>query len=199
MINDIFRGELVRLTAEEPETVGKAFSVWDRDSEFRRLEDNQPPRLWSVKKIKEFIEKEHEDQRNREFVFFIRTLEGDSLIGFVELFIPTWIHGDAWVGIGIGDRHYWGKGYGTDAMRLILRYAFQELNLNRVSLDVFSYNPRAIRSYEKAGFKHEGRQRNTLLREGSRADFLLMGILREEWLAQYGDSYDEATRVEAAR
>jgi RimJ/RimL family protein N-acetyltransferase len=71
-------------------------------------------------------------------------------------------------------------------MQVILRYAFQELNLRRVSLDTFEYNPRAIRSYEKAGFVHEGRVRKFLLREGRRWDMLFMGILREEWLARNG-------------
>ena len=86
------------------------------------------------------------------------------------------------MGIGLGEREYWGKGYGTDTMRLAVRYAFMELNLNRVTLNVFEYNPRAIRCYEKAGFRHEGRQRQFLNRNGRRWDVLEMGILRDEWL-----------------
>ena len=66
-------------------------------------------------------------------------------------------------------------------MRIILRYAFDELNLKRVTLNVFDYNPRAIRSYEKAGFKLEGRQREALHKDGQRYDILYMGILRDEW------------------
>jgi RimJ/RimL family protein N-acetyltransferase len=69
-------------------------------------------------------------------------------------------------------------------MKIILRYAFTELNLQRVSLNVFEYNPRGVRSYEKAGFSHEGRERGLLLREGKRWDVIFMGILREEWLKQ---------------
>jgi RimJ/RimL family protein N-acetyltransferase len=85
------------------------------------------------------------------------------------------------VGLGIGDRNDWGKGYGTDAMKIILRFAFTELNLRRVTLTVFEYNPRAIRSYEKVGFRHEGRLRSILLRDGKRWDMLYMGILAEDW------------------
>ncbi len=85
------------------------------------------------------------------------------------------------MGIGIGEREYWGNGYGTDAMRAILHFAFTELNLYRVSLNVFEYNPRAIRSYEKAGFVAEGRQRQVLNRDGRRWDVIYMGILHEEW------------------
>jgi RimJ/RimL family protein N-acetyltransferase len=93
----------------------------------------------------------------------------------------SWSNGNSWVGIGIGEREYWGRGYGTDAMRVVLRFAFQELNLHRVSLSVFAYNERAVRSYVKAGFREEGRTRELMLREGTRHDVIEMGILREEW------------------
>ena len=73
-------------------------------------------------------------------------------------------------------------------MNILLRYAFTELNLWRVSLGVFEYNPRAIRSYEKVGFQHEGRSRKHLNHEGKRWDIFFMGILRDEWLAQNKES-----------
>ncbi|MCJ7660780.1 MAG: GNAT family N-acetyltransferase [Anaerolineales bacterium] len=92
-----------------------------------------------------------------------------------------WSHGDSSVGIGIGEREYWSKGYGTDAMNVILRFAFDELNLYRISLNVFEYNQRAIRSYEKVGFVVEGREREFLRRAGRRWDMIFMGLLREEW------------------
>jgi len=66
-------------------------------------------------------------------------------------------------------------------MRVMLRYAFAELNLHRVSLNVFEYNPRAIRSYEICGFVREGRCRQALHRDGRRWDLIYMGIMREEW------------------
>ena len=176
-----FQGKLVHLTAEDPKALGEAYSRWGRDSEYIRLVDHDPARLWSPKKFKEWIEKDLEKEPPSEFFFTIRTLEDDQLIGFIGLGGLQWAHGDTWVGIGLGERKYWSKGYGTDAMRIILRYAFTELNLHRVSLDTFEYNPRAIRSYEKAGFKIEGRVRQLLNREGRRWDVIYMGILREEW------------------
>ena len=98
----------------------------------------------------------------------------------------NWNASDSFVGLGIGDRNEWGKGYGTEAMNLMLEFAFTEINLRRVTLTVFEYNPRAIRSYEKTGFHHEGRLRQFLTREGRHWDMLYMGILREEWLAFNG-------------
>ena len=71
-----------------------------------------------------------------------------------SVIVVNWNGRDAFVGLGIGETEYWNKGYGTDVMNVLLRYAFMELNLLRVTLSVFEYNPRAIRSYEKAGFRH---------------------------------------------
>ena len=180
-MDDIFRGELVRLSGDDPQTVAEAFQRWNRDSEYARLLDDEPPKLYSVKSFKEWLEKKFGQDDEFHFFFTIRALEGDRLIGFVGLFGIQWNHGSAWVGIGLGEREYWGKGYGTDAMRVMLRYAFSELNLYRVNLDVFGYNPRAIRSYEKAGFKIEGREPKSVLRDGQSYDMILMGILRDEW------------------
>jgi RimJ/RimL family protein N-acetyltransferase len=180
-MENIFRGELVRLSGDDPQTVAEAFSRWNRDSEYARLLDDEPPKLYSVKSFKAWLERKFDQDDEFRYFFTIRTLEGDQLIGFIGLFGIQWNHGSAWVGIGLGERDYWGKGYGTDAMRLILRYAFRELNLYRLNLDVFAYNPRAIRSYEKAGFKIEGREPKSVLRDGQRYDMILMGILREEW------------------
>jgi RimJ/RimL family protein N-acetyltransferase len=179
-MNDLLRGKLVRLTSEDPEIMAPLISRWSSDSEFWRLEDWDPARSLSVKAMRDWIEKHREEEMA--YIFAIRRMEDDRIIGEVGLDGGVqWSHGDSFVGIALGEREFWGKGYGTDAMRVILHYAFTELNLRRVTLNVFEYNPRAIRSYEKAGFVLEGRERGAVLREGRRWDVLYMGILREEW------------------
>jgi len=180
-MDDIFRGQLVRLGGIDPQTLAEAFTRWNRDTEYTRLLDDEPNRPRSVNTHKTWIEKELEEGGDLRYSFTIQTLDHDELIGFIGLFEIQWNHGNCWVGIGLGEREYWGKGYGTDAMRTVLRYAFDELGLNRVTLGVFEYNPRAIRAYEKAGFQHEGRARKVLNRDGERKDILFMGILRDEW------------------
>jgi RimJ/RimL family protein N-acetyltransferase len=180
MKTDLLHGSLVHLTVQDPETMAKLFSHWSGDSEYSRLLDWDPACRFSVKSSQKWLEKDSEKQTN--YYFAIRTLEDDRIIGVIGLDGIQWTHGDCFVGIGLGEREFWGKGYGTDAMKIILRYAFTELNLQRVSLNVFEYNPRGVRSYEKAGFSHEGRERGLLLREGKRWDVIFMGILREEWL-----------------
>lgn len=184
MNKDVLCGRLVRLTVEEPRTLAEACTSWNHDSEYLRLLDANAANQVSTKKLTEWIEKDMEKDPPREWLFGIRSLEGDQLLGFMDLEGAMFPHGETFVGIGIGKREFWGKGYGTDAMKVILRYAFQELNLRRVSLDTFEYNPRAIGSYENAGFVHEGRARGFLHREGKRWDMIYMGILREEWLTR---------------
>jgi len=180
----LFTGKQVRLTAENPQVMGEAFSRWDRDSEFFRLLDNDPQALYSRKKITDWLEKDIEKTENDSFFFSIRTLDQDQLIGFIAIWDIQWSHGSSWVSIGLGEREFWGKGFGTDAMRLILNYAFNELNLYRVTLFVFGYNERAIRSYQKAGFQIEGRFRQGIQRGGKRWDVILMGVLRSDWEAE---------------
>lgn len=188
-MKELFQGRLVRLTFEEPEALAKAEVRWQRDSEFDRLADSDPIRLFSEKRIREqYVERRVDKGFDPEsFSFYVRTLSDDRLIGFLGMRVDL-IHGDAMVGIGIGERDFWNKGYGTDMMEVCLRYAFLELGVQRVSLGVLAYNARAQRSYEKAGFRPEGRTRQDVLREGKRVDTLWMGILREEWFAlQNGD------------
>jgi RimJ/RimL family protein N-acetyltransferase len=184
MNGDLFRGDLVQLVKEEPEIAAKAFARWERDSEYMRLMDDEPVHMRSQKLYEQKMGELEGKMKESFFLFHVKTLSEDRLIGFVNLFLESKFHREAWVGIGLGEKESWGKGYGTDAMRLALRYAFQELNMFRVSLDVFEYNSRAFRSYQKAGFILEGRSRQSICRDGKRHDLLFMGILRDEWLAQ---------------
>jgi RimJ/RimL family protein N-acetyltransferase len=177
----LFKGKLVRLSSEDPQVMAEAFARWNQNSEYFRLLDSDPAHLWSAKKIKEWFEKDLDSALPNNLLFSIRTLAEDKLIGFIAFDSINWTDRDSYVAIGIGEQDFWGKGYGSDAMHLILRYGFTELNLHRVSLTVFVQNPRGIRSYEKCGFKHEGRIREFLLRDGQRSDMLHMGILRNEW------------------
>lgn len=181
-MKDLFRGELVRFTFEEPEVKAKAEARWQQDSEYVRLADSDPAHLSSEKKIKDWFHRQAENGPQPErYSFSVRTLDEDKYIGSLGLWVDL-IHSEAWVGLAIGERDYWGKGYGTDMMRICIRYVFTELCLERLSLALHAYNPRALRSYEKCGFRLEGRTRQDVMREGRHTDTLWMGILREEWL-----------------
>lgn len=180
-MKDIFTGKLVRLSAFDAEEMSKAFPRWFQNSEYVRLLNSSARPMQSSKAALKWMEKEAEEMSLENYYFSIRTLAEDKLIGEIGLEVVNWPGRDAFVGLGIGETDYWSKGYGTDVMNVLLRFAFTEVNLRRVTLTVFEYNPRAIRSYEKAGFRHEGRLRRLLNREGGRWDELFMGILRYEW------------------
>jgi RimJ/RimL family protein N-acetyltransferase len=92
-----------------------------------------------------------------------------------------WKNRSAVLGIVLGEKKHWGNGFGTDAVRLILGFAFRELNLHRVELDVYDYNVRAIRCYEKAGFRREGTLRDALFRDGAYHDVFRMAVLHSEF------------------
>lgn len=110
---------------------------------------------------------------------------GDArAIGYVSIRDIDRENGSAEVAIVIVDRAYQGRGYGTDAMRCMLDFAFGEQRLERVYLNVFDFNLRARRSYEKVGFKLEATQRHARFHHGEHHDVHLMSILREEWLAE---------------
>ena len=172
-----WQGKLVRLAARNVETDAALEARWERDSEYHRLGSPRPAYPVTLNQAKQWFE----DRGPDSFRFAIRTLSDDRYLGDVGLWIGSWASGEAWVGIGLGERSDWGRGYGTDAMRVILRYAFTELNLYRVSLDALGSNARAIRSYEKCGFVLEGRTRDAARYDGQYCDEVCMGILRDEW------------------
>jgi len=181
--DNLFTGKLVRLAApktEDHETLAK----WTNDAEYARMLDSDPARprgadYWADQ------EKEDKDHRNA-FNFRIRTLEDDKLIGFLSMWV-SWSNQICRVRIGIGEPEYWGRGYGSDALTLGVHYAFRELNLYKVSLNVAQYNTRAIRAFEKVGFQHEGGIRALIYRDGQRYDELQMGIIRPEWEARLNE------------
>ena len=115
--------------------------------------------------------------------FGIEIKDGDTwrLIGNCSIFGIDWHVRKAEVGLFIGDKSCWNKGYGTEVMRLLLDHGFRTLNLNRIFLRVDEANKGGIRAYEKAGFVHEGRFRQGVYQNGEYRDMLFMSVLRSEW------------------
>ncbi|MCI0393914.1 MAG: GNAT family N-acetyltransferase [Chloroflexi bacterium] len=177
-MDNILQGEKVRLTAVTKDDL-PAIARWYEDAAFGRLSDAAPAMPRSAEQWAKWLEEQQGDKNV--FLFGIRPVNGNELLGYADINGILWTHGNGWIGIGLGDRGSWGKGYGREAMALILKFAFDELNLHRVQLTVFSYNERAIALYEKLGFTREGVYREHLLRDGRRYDMLLYGLLHREW------------------
>lgn len=115
--------------------------------------------------------------------FGIALRETQELVGSVELRLGPPAFRGADLGIGIFQARHQGKGYGREAVRLLLGYAFDTLNLHRVELKVHDNNPRGMRCYEACGFRREGTLRQAVWREGRWWDVHLYGLLEPEWRA----------------
>ncbi|WP_108669362.1 GNAT family N-acetyltransferase [Peribacillus acanthi] len=174
---NLFRGSLLKLTGIRPGDA-EIMVKWGEDPEYLRNIDTDIARPYSMKQFDN-----EGNPKSNSFNFRLRTIDNDSLIGFVVLHSIEWNNRSGLLAIGIGDSENRNKGYGQDALKLILQYAFCELNLDRVGLDVIQYNDRAIHAYEKVGFQQEGRMRSAVYRDGNRYDRIIMGILRSEWEA----------------
>jgi RimJ/RimL family protein N-acetyltransferase len=118
-------------------------------------------------------------------VFAIVEKDTNKVIGNCGLHNVSEVHRHGTFGIFIGEKTYWNQGIGTEATALLLDFAFNIMNLKNVSLDVVAYNKRAIRSYEKAGFKYVGRRRNYMFMAGEYHDILVYDILAEEFESPY--------------
>ena len=178
---NLFQGQRVRLTATR---AGDAAIVarWHEDAWFLRLMNARTARPQSEQQVQAWIDET--EKSDHDFLLAVRLVETDELIGWIELNGILWNCGTTMLGIVIGDQARWDQGYGREATELALRYVFDELNLHRIGLTVFSYNQRAIALYEKLGFTYEGAQREFLHRGGQRHDMLYYGLLRREWAAR---------------
>lgn len=171
-------GERIRLRAIEREDI-PTFVRWFNDPEVRRYLLMYEP----MSRVKEERWFEAQVEARDEFLLAIEAQVGDDWIhiGNVGLHRIDWKNRIAIFGIALGEKAYWGQGYGTDATRTMLRFAFGELNLHRVELEVYDFNPRAIRCYEKAGFRREGTRRQALFRDGRYWDVHTMAVLQTEF------------------
>ena len=179
----LFEGEGIRFGPIDFEKDPEIESRWTHDAEFMRLYDIAPAHPLSaamVKKQYEKLEKQVEEDKNM-YYFTIRAKEDDHLIGKATIQWIEWSNGNGFLKLGIGAAEERRMGYGTQALRMLLRFAFAELNLHRVTAQVPEYNEGAIAVYRKAGFTEEVRRRKALERDGHRWDFLTFGLLKDEW------------------
>lgn len=175
---NLFEGKNIILTAWH-EGDEKTAAKWQLDAEYMRNLDSDIAMPRTEAQIKESSEEMSKSKNDIEF--FIRLKETGELIGFVALDGIEWNNARSSLAIGIGDKKHRGKGYGREAMELILQFAFTELNLHRVELNYFNYNENAGRLYESVGFKYEGAKRDFVHRDGRYYDLILMSLLRHEW------------------
>ena len=170
------QGKLVRLRAYEKSDADALFR-WFSDEEVTRWLG--PPNFPSRTQQEKFIELAQASGEDAKY-FAIETLDG-KLVGDTGLRFIDWKSRKAEFFITIGEKQFWDKGFGTDALRIVIRLAFEKMNLNRLWLTVLADNPRAIRCYEKCGFVREGLLRQESFVDGEYRDVHLMALLRENY------------------
>jgi RimJ/RimL family protein N-acetyltransferase len=162
---------------------------WNQDLEFTaRL--GSPGEAHSLEMRQEFYDK-NARMRSDSAEFAVVLLATGQLIGFGGLFDISRAM-TASLFIGIGDRDHWGRGLGTEATRLICEYGFFFRSLYGIKVEVNGYNQRAIRVYERLGFKLVGRVRGAIMMNGSRYDQVIMDLLRQDFKLEHAARFDNA-------
>ena len=160
----------------------KKYVEWDNDLEVAIPLGDEAYQITTIEGLQDdlagaFSKKAH--------IYDIFTLENDVMIGRCMFFNINNIDRTAHVGIVIGEKDYWNKGYGTEALQLLLEYGFNLLNFHNITLGVYSYNKRAQASYQKLGFKEIGRRREARIIAGKKFDVVFMDIISSEFTTRY--------------
>jgi RimJ/RimL family protein N-acetyltransferase len=175
MLFETKRIRLRKMTIEDVETYNK----WSNDEEVIK---STYPNLdrYSMEDTQTFYKEISNSNISKTFI--IEDKDTNQPIGITSFINIDFFNRNAEYIVDIGEKDYWGKGYGEEAVSLMLNIAFKELNLHRIYLRVFSFNTPAIKLYEKLGFKHEGKMVETLFRDGKWHDVIMMGLLQREHL-----------------
>jgi len=183
----IFESRELRLTPLQIEQDAPVMAQWSQDLEIaRRLRSDRPARPLSVSEARKVFEvwlKEVETS-NRNTLFALRPQEDDRLVGFLRIMGILWLHGTANFDLLLGNEEDRMR-YADEALVLGLNYAFEELNLFRVSAQVPEYDVAGRALYDRARFTLEVRQRQAVFHEGRTWDRLQFGMLRPEWEVFY--------------
>lgn len=173
----MYKGEKIRLREYRKEDIKLALEYLN-DAEIKRNLTPAIPFPYTLEDEEKWYESNTalKDTYN----FAIETLEGKEYIGGCGINKVDWKNSNVVVGIFIGNKEYWNKGYGTDAMKVLVKFIFEQMNINKIKLNVYSFNERAIKSYEKCGFKIEGVLRKEIYKDGKYHDEIVMGLLKDE-------------------
>ena len=181
----MIEGERVRLRKIERKDL-PLLHGWLNDRDLMAWARFSPDHMISLSALEKEFEKELAGEESNQVHFIVEERETSRPIGWCVM--RTWDrkHVSTNVGIGLGEKDLWGKGYGTEAMRLLLEIVFDHEGWHRAELWTLAENERAIRSFEKCGFRTAGREREATFYSGAYHDIVLMEQLKSEWDARRG-------------
>ncbi|HEX6293436.1 MAG TPA: GNAT family protein [Herpetosiphonaceae bacterium] len=174
----MIEGSRINLRAREDDDAA-AFHRWFNDPEVTRFLGQPFPAI-SMSQQRAFIQSLNDDRSRRAYSI---VLKDGTLIGNCELRSFDWTARSCELGIAIGEKDYWGQGYGGEAVALLLRIGFEGLNMHKVWLTCAAYNERGLRTYRRIGFREDGRLRDDRFIDGCYHDTIVMSILVDEWRA----------------
>jgi RimJ/RimL family protein N-acetyltransferase len=176
----MFEGQRIRLRGHKKEDVAGLLAM-NSDLETRDFVTYAVPRGQTYEEALAFYQENGKDNL-KQYYWAIEHRETGAYMGFGGWVEIDWVHSVATVAIALS-KEFWNKGYGTEAMQLIVDHIFSRMSLNKVKLTTFGFNKRAQKSFAKVGFVVEGNLRRQLFRFGTFHDIIAMGMLREEWEA----------------
>jgi RimJ/RimL family protein N-acetyltransferase len=183
-MNNLFEGQRIRL---------RSLEAGDAETIFKFSQDNEISRrdarvFWpnSLERIRQRLEKANTSQTGDDKDLAIETLDG-QMVGEINTQLCDARNGTFSLGIGLGDRTAWGKGYAKEAILLVLRHMFHERRYQKCNIGVYAFNQRAVDFYRHLGFQDEGRIRRSYFTNGTYYDEILLGMTLEEFNAHYSD------------
>ncbi|WP_195262580.1 GNAT family protein [Clostridium sp. 1001275B_160808_H3] len=175
----MYTGKLVRLRAYKEEDIERAVEFIN-DEEVKKFLDSNIPFPMTKWQEEEWV-RSRKANSNFTYDFAIEDLETGKYIGGCSINECDVKNRTCVIGIMIGDKEYWSKGYGSDSLKVLTKFIFEEVNMNKIKLKVFSFNTRAIACYKKVGFKEEGILKKEVYRNGKYHDEILMAIFKDEF------------------
>lgn len=180
LVNPFLIGERVYLRPLDKASDLEKCLQWINDPEIRTFIKTRVP--IDRKQETAWFDRDHSDG----IMLAVVLKQDNRFIGNHGLERINWLYRHATSGTIIGEKNCWGKGYGSEAKMLLLGHAFQTMNLHRVSTSVLATNARSLACQLKCGFRQEGIRRQQFFKNGEWVDEILLGVLREEWLGQFG-------------
>lgn len=173
----MYYGEKVVLRSYREEDIDVALK-YVNDKELKRYLVNNIPFPMTKWEEEEWVKSQKANSEGL-YNFAIEDIESNKYIGGCGIQNVNWLVRVATVGIMIGDKDYWGRGYGTDAMKVLIDFIFNDMNMSKIRLSVFSFNERARKSYEKCGFEVEGVLKNEIFKDGKYYDEIIMSLFNK--------------------
>ncbi len=176
-------GQRIRLRQLRLDEITECYCKWMNNPEINRYLESRY-RVWDRESLRDYVTSMEKDKNS--YLFAVATIEDDQHIGNIKLGPVDWNHRRGSIGILIGDSRSHGKGFGGEAIMLLARFAFQELELNKVTASAYVVNRPSVRLFEKLNFATEGVRRGHAFCDNEFVDCIEFGLLRSEWLAQNG-------------